>query len=114
MLAKAFDYYCKPIGYKNSLTDIERWLSNNNPNVKRAVVEGLRIWITKPYFNENPTIAIQLITQPKHDESKYLRKSIGNAMRDIRKGHKNLIDTEILNWDLTTKNLLFIQQLVTK
>ncbi|MEO8821258.1 MAG: hypothetical protein ABI374_10480 [Ginsengibacter sp.] len=93
---------------------IKKWLSNKNPNIKRAVVEGLRIWTSRPYFKENPLTAIHLITQSKFDDSKYLRTSIGNALRDIYKRHKSLIDTEVSNWDLTDKNLLYIQKLIKK
>src|SRR3712207_6705862 len=44
MLAKAFDEVCKSRGYEASLPIIEEWLNDNNPNVIRAVTEGLRIW----------------------------------------------------------------------
>lgn len=44
ILAKAFDEFCKTRGYENSLPVIDMWLSDENPNVRRAVSEGLRIW----------------------------------------------------------------------
>ncbi len=50
MLAKAFDHYCKTNGYEKSLPIIEAWLADNNPNIKRAVIEGLRVWTSRPYF----------------------------------------------------------------
>ena len=50
MLAKAFDEVCKYRGYEISLPLIEEWLNDNNPNVIRAVTEGLRIWTSRPYF----------------------------------------------------------------
>lgn len=111
MLAKAFDTYCQTMGYEKSLNKIKEWLSDENPNVRRAVTEGLRIWTGRPYFKENPIIAIQLISQNKSDESEYLRKSVGNALRDIGKKHKDEVLEEISKWDLTDKKTTFTYQL---
>ena len=52
ILAKAFDEFCKKTGYEKSLPVIDEWLQNSNPNVRRAVTEGLRIWTSRPYFKE--------------------------------------------------------------
>ncbi|SFW17914.1 DNA alkylation repair enzyme [Sinomicrobium oceani] len=112
MLAKALDYYCQAIGYEKSLPTVKKWLTATNPNVKRAVIEGLRIWTSRPYFKENPETAIRFIASAKSDDSEYLRKSIGNSLRDIRKKHKDLVDAEILNWDQADKKLVFIQKLI--
>lgn len=114
MLAKAFDHYCQCIGYEQSLPTIKRWITDKNPNIKRAVIEGLRIWTSKPYFKEHPEVAIQLIAKSKSEESEYLRKSIGNSLRDIRKKHKELVDAEVSKWDLTDKKILFIRKLIFK
>ncbi len=113
MLAKAFDYYCSKTGYEKSLPTIKKWLSNENPNIKRAVIEGLRIWTSRPYFRENPKIAISLISGQRNNDSEYLRKSIGNSLRDIRKKHKQLVDEEISNWKINPK-IEFIKKLIEK
>ena len=55
MLAKTFDYYCTSRGYEESLPVIKKWLSDPNPNIKRAVTEGLRIWTGRPYFKDHPS-----------------------------------------------------------
>jgi len=114
ILAKAFDQYCRDSGYEKSLPMIRDWLSDQNPNVCRAVTEGLRIWTGRPYFNSNPEVAIQLISQHKAHESEYLRKSVGNSLRDISKKHKELITIEISTWDLSDKRIEFTYKLVTK
>lgn len=114
MLAKAFDYYCSVIGYEASLPIIKEWLSQENPNTKRAVIEGLRIWTSRPYFKENPEIAVTLISKHKSDASEYLRKSVGNALRDIRKRHKEIVDQELAQWSLQDKNTAFTYKLVMK
>lgn len=114
ILAKSFDQYCKDIGYEKSLTTIKDWLSDENPNVCRAVTEGLRIWTGRPFFKTNPQIAIQLISQHKANESEYLRKSVGNSLRDISKKHKDLVEKEISTWDLSNKLIHFTYKFVQK
>lgn len=114
MLAKAFDNYCETIGYEKSLPKIKKWINDDNPNIKRAVIEGLRIWTNRPYFKENPEVAIQLIAQSRWDNSEYLRRSIGNSLRDIHKKHKDLVDTEVSKWDLSDKKVVFIHKLIYK
>ena len=49
ILAKAFDRYCGDIDYEKALPIIEEWLADPNPNIRRAVTEGLRIWTGRPY-----------------------------------------------------------------
>jgi hypothetical protein len=112
MLAKAFDNYCCVLGYEPSLPKIKSWLCNPNPNVKRAVIEGLRIWTGRPYFKEYPKIAIDLISLYRSEESEYLRRSVGNALRDIRKKHPDEVNASLLNWNLKDKNTLFTYELV--
>lgn len=114
MLAKAFDEVCKNRGYKTSLPLINEWINDSNPNTIRAVTEGLRIWTSRPFFKENPLVAIALISQHKAHESEYLRKSIGNALRDISKKHPELIRQEVLQWDLSNSRVLFTYKLATK
>ena len=114
MLAKAFDEVCKRRGYEMSLSLIEGWINDDNPNVVRAVTEGLRIWTSRPFFKENPSVAIALISKHKAHESKYLRKSIGNALRDISKKHAELIRQEVEQWDLSNPRIMFTYKLAAK
>ena len=89
VLAKAFDEFCKQTGYEKSLPIIDEWLINNNPNTRRAVTEGLRIWTSRPYFKDNPNEAIRRIAALKDDSSEYVRKSVGNSLRDISKNFQS-------------------------
>lgn len=114
MLAKAFDEICKYKGYESSLPLIEEWINDNNPNVVRAVTEGLRIWTNRPFFKENPMIAIALVSKHKEDESEYLRKSVGNALKDISKKYPDLIQQEVIQWDLSNPRIFFTYKLTTK
>jgi 3-methyladenine DNA glycosylase AlkD len=95
-LAKAFDGYCKDSGYEKSLPVIEDWLADANPNVRRAVTEGLRI------------------CQLKADESEYVRKSVGNALRDISRKNKDLIRKELQGWNISDKHIQQTYKLAAK
>lgn len=114
VLAKAFDEFCKKIGYDKSLPVIDEWLNSENPNTRRAVVEGLRIWTSRPYFKENPDEAIRRIANLKDDSSEYVRKSVGNALRDIRKKFPDLIKIELENWNLESKEINQVYKLASK
>ena len=105
MLAQAFDKYCAAIGYERALPVIEDWLADPNPNVRRAVTEGLRIWTSKPYFRDHPDTAIKLLSQLRDDESEYVRKSVGNALRDISRKHKALVEAELQKWDVSNNSI---------
>lgn len=111
MLAKAFDHYCSIRGYEQSLHQIKIWLAELNPNVKRAVIEGLRIWTGRPFFKEHPKVAIHLISAHKSEDSEYLRKSVGNALRDIGKKHPLEVSEELSTWNLEDKNTFFTYKL---
>lgn len=100
VLAKAFDEYCKNIGYENVIPVIDKWLSSDNPNTRRVVTEGLRIWTSRPYFKVNPQKAIKRLARLREDASEYVRKSVGNALRDISRKFPELIKDELENWIL--------------
>ena len=114
VLAKAFDEFCKNTGYEKALPTIDEWLQNANLNTRRAVTEGLRIWTSRPYFKENPNEAIRRIANLKEDPSEYVRKSVGNALRDISKKFPELIKNELNNWNLESKEINQVYKLAGK
>ncbi len=114
VLAKSFDEFCKSIGYEKTLTVIDGWLNHDNPNTRRAVTEGLRIWTSRPYFKENPKEAIRRIANLKEDKSEYVRKSVGNALRDISKKFPELIKDELNTWKLENKEINQVYMLANK
>ncbi|MCC0656059.1 DNA alkylation repair protein [Clostridioides sp. ES-S-0123-01] len=114
ILAKSFDYYCSEVGYDKSLPVIKEWLSSDNPNIKRAVTEGLRVWTIRDYFKTNPTVAISLLSSLKDEDSEYLRKSVGNALRDISKKHPDLVKNELNSWDVSNKKVELVYKLASK
>ena len=91
VLAKAFDEFCKKIGYEKSLPVIDEWLNNENPNE-----------------------AIRRIADLKNDSSEYVRKSVGNALRDISKKFPDLIKIELENWKLESKEINQVYKLASK
>lgn len=114
VLAKSFDEFCKSIGYEKTLTVIDEWLNHDNPNTRRAVTEGLRIWTSRPYFKENPKEAIRRIANLKEDKSEYVRKSVGNALKDISKKFPELIKDELNTWKLENKEINQVYMLANK
>ena len=114
VLAKAFDEYCKNKGYENSMPVVDEWLSSDNPNTRRAVTEGLRIWTSRTYFKENPQEAIKRLAPLKEDASEYVRKSVGNALRDISRKFPELIKEELKTWNLETKEIKQVYKLASR
>ena len=114
ILAKSFDEFCKKKGYENALTIIDEWLKNSNPNTRRAVTEGLRIWTSRSYFKENPMEAIERLSDLREDSSECVRKSVGNALRDISKKHPELIKKELDSWKLDNQEINQVYKLANK
>ena len=112
--AKAFDTFCKEQGYEKSLPVIREWLDSDNANVVRAVTEGLRIWTSRPFFKENPCLAIEWLSRHRGHESEYVRKSVGNALKDISKKHKESVAEELKKWDLSDPLVLFTYKHASK
>jgi len=105
ILAKAFDRYCADVGYEHALPVIKDWLADSNPNVRRAVTEGLRIWTGRPYFCDHPKTAVRFLSHLKDDDSEYVRRSTGNALRDISKKHREIVKAELQKWDVSRKSI---------
>ena len=75
ILAKSFDMYCKKIGMKKPFPRFRNGLQSPEPNARRAVTEGLRIWTSRAYFKDHPEEAIRRLAALKADSSEYVRKS---------------------------------------
>ena len=105
ILAKAFDGYCADTGYEQALPVIHEWLADSHPNVRRAVTEGLRIWTGRPYFHEHPDAAVHILSALRGDPSEYVRRSVGNALRDISKKHGYLVRDELQRWEIADKRI---------
>jgi 3-methyladenine DNA glycosylase AlkC len=93
---------------------MEEWLASGNPNLRRAVSEGLRIWTARPYFNEHPEIAVRMLAALRNDESDYVRRSAGNALRDISRAHPALVRSELATWDVAGKREAQVHKLAAR
>jgi 3-methyladenine DNA glycosylase AlkC len=113
-MAMAFDNCCKRKGYEKSLDTINEWLNDKHANIRRAVTEGLRNWIKRPYFKDKPEEAIRILSKYRTDESEYVRKSVGNALKDISKTYPELIKQELSKWKLETKEMEKVYKLASK
>ncbi len=114
VLAKAFDDFCAVRGYEEALPVIDEWLGDPRPGVRRAVTEGLRIWTSRPYFRDRPGSAIARLSRLRSDANEYVRKSVGNALRDISKKHPELVAAELETWNLETKEVSQVYRLASK
>jgi HEAT repeat protein len=114
ILAKAFDRYCADVGYEDALPVIREWLTDSHANVRRAVTEGLRIWTGRPYFKDHPNVAVRMLSRLRADRSEYVRKSVGNALRDISKKHKEMVRIELQLWDIAEKDVAQTYKLASK
>ena len=114
VLAMAFDAFCRANGYEESIPIMREWINSDNANTRRAVTEGLRIWTSRPFFKDYPKKAIEIIASLKDDESEYVRKSVGNSLRDISKKFPDLVKAELLNWDLSSKQISQVYRLAGK
>lgn len=114
ILAQAFDRYCADRGYEQTLPTIQAWLGDGRANVRRAVSEGLRIWTTRAYFKEHPEAAVQLLGTLKGDDSEYVRKSAGNALRDISRKNRALVAAALKTWDRSQPRVLYTYKLASK
>ena len=99
---------------KNPFRLLTNSLQNRNPNVRRAVTEGMRIWTSRSYFKDNPYEAVRRIAALKEDSSEYLRKSVGNSLRDISKKFPELIKEELDGWDVKSKEIQQVYKLASK
>jgi retron-type reverse transcriptase len=77
------------------LNEPDRELERRGHRFVRYADDLVIFWIKRPYFKENPQEAINILSKYKTDESEYVRKSVGNALKDISKTYPELITNEI-------------------
>jgi 3-methyladenine DNA glycosylase AlkC len=78
------------------------------------VTEGLRIWTGRACFKEHPEVAIQLLSALREDESEYVRKSVGNSLRDISKKHPASFRAALAVWNLSDRKVAQVYKLATR
>ena len=68
----------------------------------------------RPYFKDNPMEAIERLADLKEDSSEHVRKSVGNALRDISKKYPELIKNELDSWKLKSQEINQVYKLANK
>ena len=58
--------------------------------------------------------SIQRLAALKEDSGKYVRKSVGNALRDISKKFPDFIRKEVESWSLDSKEIKQVYHLASK
>ena len=58
--------------------------------------------------------AIERLAGLREDSSEYVRKSVGNALRDISKKFPDLIEAELNRWKLDSKEINQVYKLAIK
>jgi len=92
---------------KEALEFLKNWADDGNPNYRRFVAECLRPktdikWLRDPDQND---VVLELLTKLNHDNSIYVRKAVGNNLKDLTKYMPEKILALIENW-LNEKNKL--------
>ncbi len=115
-LAQALDGLFAARGYAVALPVIDAWLTDERPNARRAISEGLRPWTSRrrAYFASHPDEAIRRLAALRRDPSEYVRHSAGNALRDIRRTHAALVDAETATWEMDDPHVRFTYARVLK
>ncbi|MHA1378323.1 MAG: DNA alkylation repair protein [Candidatus Helarchaeota archaeon] len=85
----------------------KKWVNEEDPNLRRIVAETLRPlavnkWLRDPNKNDE---VLEILTELNHDESIYVRKSVGNNLKDLTKYMPDKILDLIEKW-LKDKNKL--------
>jgi len=66
---------------------LEAWAKSSNPNIRRVVAESLRpraeiIWLRNPDKNDH---VLEILSLMRQDPAEYVRKSVGNNLKDLTK-----------------------------
>jgi 3-methyladenine DNA glycosylase AlkC len=114
ILAQASNRYCEGTGYGKALPTIKNWLGDKNLNAKRVVTEGPRIWNRKEDFKQHPEVAVRLLARLRDDDSECVRRSVGNALRDISMREMELVRQELATWDASDKSIALTYALASR
>lgn len=79
----AFEQYCTRVGYAYVQSDIADWLADPSPIVRRAVIEGLRVWTDRPYFDLWPEEAVDFLTWVVDDPDHAVAQAALTALNEV-------------------------------
>lgn len=99
---------------ERTLAQVNKWLSDPNPHVRRLCSEGTRPklpWGKRiQSFIANPEPALPILEFLKNDESLYVRRSVANHLGDIAKDHPEIAFSTCERWlqDGASKELKWV------
>ena len=85
---------------KETIEILKKWIKSESENIRRTAIESLRPlsdtkWLRNPEKNNE---VIELLSELKSDHSVYVRKSVGNNLKDLTKYMSEKILTLIESW----------------
>ncbi|MDQ6978159.1 MAG: DNA alkylation repair protein [Ghiorsea sp.] len=87
---------------EKTMQQMKIWATHKNEHVRRLASEGCRPrlpWAMQlPAFVQDPSPALEILEQLKHDESLYVRRSVANNLNDIAKDHPQLVYDIAKSW----------------
>jgi 3-methyladenine DNA glycosylase AlkC len=99
------EYAIRPFAIKypeKVLTVCKKWAKSKNFHLRRLASEGLRPklpWAPKLYiWNKNPKSVFEILEILKEDEVKFVKKSVGNHLRDWLKVNPKEANKIVLKW----------------
>lgn len=101
---------------EKTLQTLKKWLLNEkNPNIKRLIAESLRPlsdvkWLRNPEKNDEILDILNII---RADPSEYVRKSVGNNLKDLSKYMPKKILKFIKNW-IKDANIIVDDELASR
>lgn len=100
---------------EKTITILSDWVHSDNENIRRLAVESLRPlsvikWLRDPTKNDK---ILTLLSIVKADPSMYVRKSVGNNLKDLTKYMPEKILDELQVW-IQEANVLITDDLASK
>ncbi|MDJ0752964.1 MAG: DNA alkylation repair protein [Ardenticatenaceae bacterium] len=89
-LGVAFELYCSRVGYAYVQSEIAEWLTDRSPIVRRAVIEGLRVWTDRPYFDLWPEEAVAYLQWLVDDDDDHVAQSAHDALNEVYDSYPHL------------------------
>ena len=89
-------------GLEKVLSKVYRWGTNNDPAVRRMLIEAIRprgVWCKHiDELKRDPSILKEILEQVLDDPSEYVRKAAANNLNDISKDNPELVCRWIKEW----------------
>ena len=89
-------------GLEKVLSKVYRWATNNDPAVRRMLIEAIRprgVWCRHiDELKRDPAILKEILEQVLDDPSEYVRKAAANNLNDISKDNPELVCQWVKEW----------------